>query len=110
MDWMATLAGRQLSIFQLSSLNPYFPKYRKMFHSGLNRRTIQKYRPTQEHRLKVLLTGLAENPDNFITSIKTLVCFHRISLSYRTVACRYVAAIALKVSNTILVNRLAHPA
>ncbi|KAJ7859589.1 cytochrome P450 [Mycena leptocephala] len=81
MDWMATLAGRQLSIFQLSSLNPYFPKYRKMFHSGLNRRTIQKYRPTQEHRLKVLLTGLAENPDNFITSIKT-----------------YVAAIALKIS------------
>ncbi|KAJ7177912.1 cytochrome P450 [Mycena filopes] len=80
-SWMAHLAGRDETMFQLSSLDARFPKYRKMLHSGLNRRATQLYRPTQDHQLRVLLRGLAERPERFVVYIKT-----------------YVAAIALKIA------------
>ncbi|KAJ7614589.1 cytochrome P450 [Mycena polygramma] len=79
-SWMLShLSGR--TVFQLSVLDPHFPKYRKMLHSGLNKRATKAYRPIQNHHLKNLLRGLAENPDAFPASIK-----------------RYVAGIALKIA------------
>ncbi|KAJ7099725.1 cytochrome P450 [Mycena epipterygia] len=81
-SWMlGHLAGRKWTMFQISSLDARFPKYRKMLQSGLNRRATHTYRPTQEQQVKVLLKGLADNPDTFLILIKT-----------------YVAAIALKVA------------
>jgi len=79
---MGTLAGRHLSVFHMSSANPWFPRYRKMLHSGLNRRATHIYRPTQEHQLKVMLRGLAESPDKFITLIKTYVASIALKISY----------------------------
>ncbi|KAF8208378.1 cytochrome P450 [Mycena galopus ATCC 62051] len=81
-SWMGILAGRQHAIFQLSSSNPWLPRYRKMLHSGLNRRATQMYRPTQEHQLKVLLSGLVETPDNFIPLIKTYVASIALKIAY----------------------------
>ncbi|KAJ7135500.1 cytochrome P450 [Mycena crocata] len=81
--WMVGyLVGRQSTMFQLSSLDARFPKYRKMLHSGLNRRATQNYRPTQEHQLKVLLKGLVDNPDRFLVSTKTFVASIALKISY----------------------------
>ncbi|KAF7350381.1 Cytochrome P450 [Mycena venus] len=79
-SWMlSNLAGR--TVFQLSFLDSHFPKYRKMLHSGLNKRATKAYRPIQNHQLKILLQGLVESPNEFPASIK-----------------RYVAGIALKIA------------
>ncbi|KAJ7216242.1 cytochrome P450, partial [Mycena rebaudengoi] len=71
-SWMlSNLAGR--TVFQLSFLDPHFPKYRKMLHSGLNKHATKAYRPIQDHQLKNLLQGLVESPDAFPAFIKRLV-------------------------------------
>ncbi|KAJ6588504.1 cytochrome P450 [Mycena capillaripes] len=81
-SWMSKLAGRGSAIFNLSSLDTRFPRYRKMFHSGLNRRALHAYRSTQEHQLKVLLKGLADSPDKFITLVKTYVASIALKIAY----------------------------
>ncbi|KAJ7031601.1 cytochrome P450 [Mycena alexandri] len=82
MSWMLSLARRDVTMFQLSSLDSRFPKYRKMLHSGLNRRATQVYRPTQDHQLRVLLKGLAASPDKFIAHSKTYVASIALKIAY----------------------------
>ncbi|KAF7342026.1 Cytochrome P450 [Mycena venus] len=83
-SWMGQLAGRGLTVFQLSSEHPWFPRYRKMLLSALNRRLTQVYCPPhwQEHQLKVLLRGLSESPDGFVGLIKTYVASIALKISY----------------------------
>jgi hypothetical protein len=87
-SWMlGHLAGRNLTMFRLSSNNARFPLYRKMLHSGLNRRATQTYRPTQEQQLKVLLNGLFDNPERFVDLVYTCgTFFHEIQIFSLTAA------------------------
>ncbi|KAF7292813.1 Cytochrome P450 [Mycena indigotica] len=71
-SWMLhTLAGQDASMFGLSSRDLRFPRYRKMLVAGLNKRSVTKYRPELENRLKGLLRGLAENANDFESLLTT---------------------------------------
>ncbi|KAJ7757069.1 cytochrome P450 [Mycena metata] len=62
----AVYSDRPVAGWRRSRAAIRFPRYRKMLHSGLNRRATQLYRPTQDHQLRVFLRGLAASPDKFM--------------------------------------------
>ena len=64
------LVGRKLAVFNISSLNPRFKKYRKQLHSGLNSRATQTYVPLVLQETRVFLSGLASTPEDFISHIR----------------------------------------
>jgi hypothetical protein len=75
------LGDRQNSVFNISSLNPRFRKYRKQLHSGLNSRATQTYFPLINQERLVFLNGLATAPQDFISHTRRYISF-KISLLY----------------------------
>jgi hypothetical protein len=67
---MNDLAGRGMSVFNISTHVPRFKRYRRRLHWGLNARATQNYRSLQESESRLLLQGLLKTPENFITHIQ----------------------------------------
>ncbi|PBL01644.1 cytochrome P450 [Armillaria gallica] len=66
MVWMyGELAGRGMSVFNISSQHPNHKNYRRLLQSGLNSRAVQVYRGILERELRILLNGLVDSPNNF---------------------------------------------
>jgi cytochrome P450 len=65
-----SLAARQNAVFNMSSLNPRFKKYRKQLHSGLNSRTTQTYMPLINQETQNFLRRLASAPEDFISHVR----------------------------------------
>ncbi|PPQ75850.1 hypothetical protein CVT24_000608 [Panaeolus cyanescens] len=69
--WMGgELAGRKKTIFFMSSQVPEFKEYRRLLQSGLNPRASKSYRPIQIQEVQVLLRGLLETPQDFVSHIR----------------------------------------
>ncbi|KAJ7057142.1 cytochrome P450 [Mycena amicta] len=83
MSWMLhKLGGNGSAMFGLSSLDPRFPRYRKMLVAGLNKRAVGRYRTELENRLKGLLKSLAENADNYESSLTTYTGGIALKIAY----------------------------
>ncbi|KAF9058200.1 cytochrome P450 [Panaeolus papilionaceus] len=64
------LAGRKKTIFFMSSQASEFKEYRRLLQSGLNPRASKTYRPIQTQEVQVLLRGLLDAPQDFISHIR----------------------------------------
>ncbi|KZT01777.1 cytochrome P450 [Laetiporus sulphureus 93-53] len=69
--WMYTeLINRKLAVFNISSKNPRFKRYRRILHSSLNPRAAQSFRALQVKETHTLLRGLAASPQDFMYHIR----------------------------------------
>ncbi|KAH9837060.1 cytochrome P450 [Rhodofomes roseus] len=82
-QWMYTeLAGRRLTAFSILASHPWFKRYRKTMHSGLNPRPTRAYRPImQEHSRKMLL-NFAVSPEQFVSHIRKNAASLILQISY----------------------------
>ncbi|KAL0581129.1 hypothetical protein V5O48_000918 [Marasmius crinis-equi] len=67
--WMYTeLVGRKWAIFNISSLHPWFRKYRSLFRTALYANDmVDRYQEVQERCSVTLLELLKNEPENFIS-------------------------------------------
>lgn len=72
--WMyLELVGRKLSVFNISSQHERFKTYRKLLHSGLNARAVEKYYHLLREETETLLQRLGEAPQDFISHFRRYV-------------------------------------
>jgi cytochrome P450 len=73
------LGDRENSVFNMSTLNPRFKKYRKGLQSGLSSRATQNYLPLIYQERHVLLKGLLTTPQDFISHVRRYSTFFNVS-------------------------------
>lgn len=67
------LMNRKHSMFHLTSQSPRFKIYRRMLQSSLNPRAVQKYRGIQRDERVILLKGLLNSPEQFVSHLRRYV-------------------------------------
>jgi cytochrome P450 len=70
---MIQLAGRELSVFWISSVHPRFKRYRKILQSGLASQAVLDYHSVLKRQSISLMQALHREPEAFMQIIQRCV-------------------------------------
>ena len=69
--WMLNeLIGRKKVIFNISSHDPHFPAYRRLFQHTLNPRAVTEYAGLMDEQSKIFLEALERDPNGFVKHLR----------------------------------------
>lgn len=71
MSWMLfNLCGREMTVFNISSLHPRHRKYRRIMHVGLGSSAIEEYWPLMQKETREMVQGFWSTPQLYEEHIR----------------------------------------
>jgi hypothetical protein len=74
------LENRKLALLNISSQHPRFKVYRRLIHTSMNPRAVERYNVILDEERHILLRALATEPEAFLRHIRRYVPKHGLSI------------------------------